>query len=629
MSRFPKLAAVAAVLTALLPGAAQGNTSPTGCYLGPAAAGDAAPAALDLVANGWIDTHQGADALFVDIAWAVASLDADPVANIPAGAQSITWELAFKNNNISFPGIHSSPYVRVSVDRTAGVLYEHGHKQADGYIRWVPATGSLTAGSPGYIRISQHAPTMTIQPHQVMSTFVATSSTTPLAGLGVATVVDEVGPSEAAFMIGHGIHTCISTELPAQPTAKQADLFAESVGVNTHFTFNPSHYRDWPNVERVLTEAGIRYVRDMVPEDPAVAEQYRRLSNVYGIRTNVITSRPSLQTVPNTLSFIKALGNAVVTIEGNNEPDNSPPEPGFPTTSQQHQRDLYTAVKADPQLASIPVLGPSLANHDAYYQLGDLSNYLDLGAVHAYGRTEPASRTGVLDPHLELQKVVAGNKPVHVTESGWSDIPTGSALSVSTRAQGAYIPKMLLTNFAAGVERTYIYELLDEVPWAPYDLGHFGLVRHDFTPKPSYTAVKNLMTLLSDPGPAFTPGTLQHTVDSSAIQHVLLQKRDGSFWLALWHDARLYTPEFAGGERIGPGDLYPADKSATVTLNSPMGAKVYEIADGTSPVSTLAASSQLTLTVPADDVVLLELTPPPAPTNGSGKVKVKKQQPSS
>jgi hypothetical protein len=69
-------------------------------------------------------------------------------------------------------------------------------------------------------------------------------------------------------------------------------------------------------------------------------------------------------------------------------------------------------------------------------------------------------------------------------------------------------------------------------------------VRTDLSYKPAAYALKNLITLLKDPGPSFTPAALNYTISSptSDVEHTLLQKRDGTFWLALWQNVLSYDP---------------------------------------------------------------------------------------
>ena len=91
--------------------------------------------------------------------------------------------------------------------------------------------------------------------------------------------------------------------------------------------------------------------------------------------------------------------------------------------------------------------------------------------------------------------------------------------------------------FNAGVHKNYFYELLDESSSPGY-----GLIDSSMKPKLAYTAVSNLLELMEDPGPSFQTGGLSYTLSGAAtdVHHLLLQKRDGAFYLVLWIEASGY-----------------------------------------------------------------------------------------
>ena len=136
-----------------------------------------------------------------------------------------------------------------------------------------------------------------------------------------------------------------------------------------------------------------------------------------------------------------------------------------------------------------------------------------------------------------------------VTESGYhtATLWGGEHPPVSEAAMGRYVPRLFLDYFNAGFAKSYLYELVDEGASMSSREEAFGLVRADGTPKPAYTSLQNLIAVLSDPGPAFTPGSLSLalTGDTTNVRRLLLQKRNGRFFLVLWHDAYSYT--VAGG----------------------------------------------------------------------------------
>ena len=94
----------------------------------------------------------------------------------------------------------------------------------------------------------------------------------------------------------------------------------------------------------------------------------------------------------------------------------------------------------------------------------------------------------------------------------------------------------LFLQWMNGIQRTYVYELLDVGDKQKFGDATYGLLRADFTPKPAYTAVRSVMQLLADPGPAFAAGNLDFSLsgDLKDVDHLLLEKRNGTFFLAIW-----------------------------------------------------------------------------------------------
>ena len=109
--------------------------------------------------------------------------------------------------------------------------------------------------------------------------------------------------------------------------------------------------------------------------------------------------------------------------------------------------------------------------------------------------------------------------------------------TVPVNLEAAYILRTLLLAWNHGVRRTFIYELLDEFPGSGY-----GLLRHDFTEKPAYVALRNLLSILNDSSKPVKPGWLAFSIEHSnpSLCHTLLQKTDGSYDLILWLERSSY-----------------------------------------------------------------------------------------
>jgi hypothetical protein len=159
---------------------------------------------------------------------------------------------------------------------------------------------------------------------------------------------------------------------------------------------------------------------------------------------------------------------------------------------------------------------------------------------------------------LARGSAVSGRKPVWATEAGFHNAMRGPAdqqPGVSERAAAVYLTRTFLQHFESGVRRTYAYELLDEQPERrgrdPEQ--HFGLLRHDFSPKPAYTALKNLLTLV---GPANGHTRLRPLrVDVSGpsdLHRIVLRKADGRYLVALWRTASVWDQVRERGLRVTP-----------------------------------------------------------------------------
>jgi hypothetical protein len=116
---------------------------------------------------------------------------------------------------------------------------------------------------------------------------------------------------------------------------------------------------------------------------------------------------------------------------------------------------------------------------------------------------------------------------------------------VSESAGAIYTLETLLEHFKSGIARTYLYELIDEQPdpRAANPNDHFGLLRNDFSPKPAFTALKNLLELVGQGAPrsGLRPLRLDVAGDSDQLRKLVVQKADGSYVVALWRMTSVWS----------------------------------------------------------------------------------------
>jgi hypothetical protein len=415
------------------------------------------------------------------------------------------------------------------------------------------------------------------------------------------------------------VATASTSDAGAAPMpARPSDAFVESVGVNVHLGYTDTPYREEAAVRDRLLELGVRYVRDGIAQKrPDVYRRMRELAR-HGVRTNLIVGDPlqrwdigPLDAQLDLIAGELAPAGVVASLEGPNEYDLAGQD-NWAAPLRDYQRRFFEGVRARPALAGIPVLGPSLVKRESRDQLGDVSAWLDYGNMHPYPGGREPDLDAQMDDELRLASRNSASKPVQATETGYHNglrDQTGH-LPASEQAVAVYLPRLYLDYFRRGVARTFAYELVDEWP-DPSGTDReaaFGLLRHDFSEKPAYTALKRLLSLLSDRGPSFEAGGLDITIEgaTSRLRHLLLQKRDGSHYLVLWRTTPVWDP-------VGRHAVDPFRASVRVSLNgaeAPMA--VYRPNESGAPVERHADGSALDVVV-GPEVAVVEIGAGTAP----------------
>lgn len=393
--------------------------------------------------------------------------------------------------------------------------------------------------------------------------------------------------------------------------ARAADTLARTSGVNTHLLYGASPYSDYAQTKKDLLALGVRHIRDGFA--PGRPDHHAKLNDLAanGIKSDVIVStsldRSKIGTIVNALAT--KVPRAVDGIEPPNE-WNIRGRSTWAADMRAYQRALYKAVRERPALNNAKVYGPSLARRMGYEELGYLGDVLDYGNIHLYsGGGAPTNR---MDEQLQNEKIVAGSKPAAITEMGYHNATrtTSTHPPTSEAAVGIYTPRLYLEYFNRRVPRVYQYELYDHfVDKSGTGLAnheaHFGLISYDGRKKPAYRALRNLLALTADRGPAHTPGKLSYSLTrpgTMPISQTLLQKRDGTFVLLLWRNVSVWDFKNRADTPVSPVNV-------TIGLAARAAeAKVYRPSLGALPRATHTNTSSVTVPL-AGDVTAIVLKP--------------------
>ncbi len=431
-------------------------------------------------------------------------------------------------------------------------------------------------------------------------------------------------PLRLAVAAAAAISVLVPATASASPQpARSSAAFVDSIGVNIHSSFGNTPYDDHARVLATLKDLGVRNVRDGLftptgaPSVVTRQKQFRaNLANA-GIRSELIMGSPG-ENAAAYVNSIKDEGTRVISgIEGPNEWDNSG-RANWASEVRTYQQQLYTAAKAQPGLSGVPVLGPSLAYNDRADTLGNVGAWTDQANLHLY----PGGRApGTFDDGLSsLAQKVSGGEPAVITETGYHNAmyqPGGHA-PTSEAATATYTQRMFLDNFRRGIPRTFAYELINTFndPVKMSANYNFGLLRNDWSPKPVYGALKNLIAL-TDPQTADTAaGALEYSLSgNSGVQQVLLRRNDGAFALVLWQTAPVW-------DAYGRREIGVAPKTVKVSLAAPADVSTGRPQAGTGLTAVANGATSASVSVPGGDalVVVIRPTGAPAPPPADGGV---------
>lgn len=330
-----------------------------------------------------------------------------------------------------------------------------------------------------------------------------------------------------------------TVELPTVPASRMRDTLA----VNIDLWRTEYGYADFSRVLAKVTELRLRHARvNMQARGEHGLTRMQQLGKL-GVRLDVLMGDALGRY--NTTPFDELRRRVadhvlpyVDSVEGTNEPDLSK-DPSWVAAARGHQGAIVQSargVRGKP----VAVVAPSVGRIANTALLGSYAGLADAANAHAYSSAgEPSAP---LDEWTDaLADEVPGGRPIVVTEAGFqTDLgQTEHHTPLPEEIAADYTPRIILEAIRRGMPRVYLYELIDRWndPFGIDTAAHFGLLRHDLTPKPAWPALVRLQRALLDGGaPDARPTPVRATVvEGPADLRVLAFRRtDGTTALALW-----------------------------------------------------------------------------------------------
>jgi hypothetical protein len=404
--------------------------------------------------------------------------------------------------------------------------------------------------------------------------------------------------------------------------AMPADTFVSSIGVCTHWGWSGTVWSiNASNIESSLIASGIRHDRD----DSLVNTTYlaqngvtTTLINGDNDGTNMTTAQ--VEAIPG--QIISAGAGAVDAVEGPNEADlewgtdTTYNGVEYPTGTLNYQEELYNVIAGNSQTKTLPVYMTPSGGEDAW-SAGAATGATNFGNTHAYqwfgnpgsnvvpfaydtipnylyASSNPSVMTDEYPYYVSYFYPQTEAHPMVATETGYFN--GTSQYSVDTFTAAKYVPRNFAEFFRRGIQKTFYYEFMDEGwnadgsytdTWDPtVQQDNYGLVEFTMsgtpTVKPAYTALQSLISLLSDKGSAFTPGSLSYQITVNPpsgynrtwyVRNLLLQKRSGTYYLVLWHEISDSSFEDTSGNMLSgtQRDIRPPAMPTTISLPSVTG----------------------------------------------------------
>ena len=477
--------------------------------------------------------------------------------------------------------------------------------------------------------------------------YTLASTDTSVLTVALNGTVVGMGPGEANIEVHVGqtvphwvTWTVSGSALPPTPVpapsggfqAIRSDDVAATIGIGAHFSYTDllPYGANQAKTIQLIKDSGFRWVRDGLNCDgppPTINNPFWQAFQSLvssGIKMVFVTQPQYLgnnkfDTTPYTqqgnIDFaITTLGaSGILAFEGPNEVDNNNGGwggiPAYGPNAAQFQTSMFNRVKS--LAPSIKVTGLTVTSQFGASNVPDLSNVEDGQTMHPYpGGQLPANAIAGEKSFLG-QYMNKANKPYWITETGYYTSPNATTNvyqpGISELAQAKYTPRLYLMSVLNNIAYTAIYEFIDEHADLTNAESNYGLVRNDGTPKPAYTAIKNMLSVITEKttvGATFTPSKLNATFTGlvAPVQYIVMQKSNGRFIIALWQEVLVY-------DTTAKKDITNLSKTVSISLGQKFStANIYTPLTSATPTSSFINPTNITLSVP-DHVVFVELIP--------------------
>jgi hypothetical protein len=341
---------------------------------------------------------------------------------------------------------------------------------------------------------------------------------------------------------------------PSQAKTMRSADFISSLGVNLHIGSDP--YNDAAQIASMLSYLGMTNVRQSAPINDSSMATMQALGRL-GAKFDLIINGGGAVDLAKAMATANQLAPYLNAIEGVNEAAIWPIRynglSGMDAVVAL-QKDLYAEVKANRAFSRASVYIFTLGGIDpaSVPSIGDLSAYTDFANIHSYP-PHGLRPCFVIHAAIDGGRTDAPSKPVVITETGYYTLPQNASWGgVPESMQASYLVSLVLDEAAAGVSRTYLYDLIDDGadPQQTERESHFGLFHNNGQPKAAAAAFHNLAAIFADTQPSnhtFQTNDFSFTAVGVPYNHtgntMLFEKSNGTRLIAIWNEQQPWNPE--------------------------------------------------------------------------------------